>query len=138
MIYAIIAIEIKKEVDTMKEKIIYICDYCRKEFESESKYYRHKRAEVSDKIKYFAADGKPLPYDASPDFIEYFWATDIEALDMVDNYFEKYGYGKPSDDTCYTKGYFYYDGENWKNVEELRKKLKYIEDIFQEVEDYED
>lgn len=118
----------------MKTNITYTCDYCGKIFDDEDECRKHEVKEfaqrVENKVMYFDCNGKRLSTDVSPNFIDYFWAVNETAFEYVDDYFDSCGYSRPSIDTPYKKGDFYYDGDIWRNVEELKNQLIEIQEVF--------
>lgn len=118
----------------MKTNITYICDYCGKIFNDEDECREHERTElakqVDNAVMYFDYNGERLSIDATPGIIDYFWVKDETAFEYVNDYFGKCGYACPSVDTPYRKGDFFYDGNNWQNVEELRNHLIEVQEIF--------
>ena len=118
----------------MKIETLYICDYCGTVFDDEDECREHEELELAEqvkgKVRYFDYTGKELSATADPANIDYFWVADMDAFSYVDNYFCECGYAKPSLDTPYRKGDFYYDGDIWRNVEELRNHLIEIQEVF--------
>lgn len=122
----------------MRTETLYICDYCGATFDNEEDCQEHEELELAErvngKIRYFDYAGKELPITANPANIDYFWVADGNAFEYVDNYFCECDYAAPGLDTMYRKGNFYYDGDVWKNVEELRNYLIEIQHIFKNCE----
>ncbi len=118
----------------MKIEMLYICDYCGTIFDNEEDCREHEELEfakrVNGKVRYFDINGKELSITANPDKINYFWVADENAFEYVNNYFSECGYCRPSIDTLYRKGDFYYNGSIWQNVEELRNLFIEIQEVF--------
>lgn len=122
----------------MTTETLYICDHCGAVFDNEDECQEHEELELAErvngKVKYFDCCGNELSITANPADIDYFWVADENTFEYVENYFHEYGYAAPGLDTVYRKGDFYYNGDTWRNVEELRDFLIEIQEIFKNCE----
>lgn len=120
-------------------KKTYTCEYCGKTFDDIDECRQHEADElfrrVENKIVYLDHRGMPLSVlNCCPEDIFYFWVADEEAFDCVNKYFLDWHYDRPSRDTPYCEGYFYYDEESWHNIKELEDKIREIQKIFKDAE----
>lgn len=119
----------------MITKTIYICSNCGQTFEYYADCYEHEVREVAEKysnVKFYDEHGCSLPLDTSPSRIDYI-ETDAAGAEYVDRYFANTGFDMPGEDVDISKGgRFYWDGDYWRSVDELRERLAEIESVFKD------
>lgn len=121
----------------MKTETIYICEHCGLVFDNYEECCAHEMKESAKQlegVKFFDDNGNQLALNVDPRKIYYFEMSAASA-DAVDKYFDKCGFLPPSCDVNTSfGGQFYWDNDEWRNVDELRSKLAEIETMFKRKE----
>lgn len=119
----------------MITKTIYICSNCGQAFDCYTDCYEHEMREVAEKysnVKFYDEKGRQLPLDVDPSRIDYI-ETDAAGAKYVDKYFSDTGFDMPGEDVDISKGgRFYWDGDYWCSVDNLRNRLAEIESVFKD------